>query len=167
VKTDIEAGETVRSVKNNAKTKGADQEIGPSGSANDEANYSFKMVSSSKRKMNIYKAQLERIVDGDTIRVILDLGFEVFHREILRLKGINAPERKTNEGKRSKEVLEDILGYVPFLIIKTISIDVFGRYVADVFFDEGKNEHINPQIIAESGKYLNQTLLDLGVVEMI
>ncbi len=148
VKTDIEVGTTIKSVK--------DADV-----------YSFKEFTTSKRKLNIYKAHLERVVDGDTIRVILDLGFKTYHREILRLKGINAPEKKTSEGKRSTKILEAILKDTPFLVIKTIKIDIFGRYVADVYFDEGKRKGVSAQEVADEGVYLNQLLLDEGSVELI
>ena len=132
------------------------------------------------KNINVYKAYLEKVVDGDTIRVVLDLGFRIFHKEILRLKGIDAPELSTIEGKKSSDALKQILKDVPFLIIKTIKVDIYGRYVADVFlapptrhFREGgnpanlSNSHpelvVGPQQIADSGVYLNQMLLDKGL----
>ena len=39
-----------------------------------------------------YKAKLGRVVDGDTMDVVIDLGFYVTMRERVRLKGINTPE---------------------------------------------------------------------------
>src|SRR3990167_7609795 len=50
-----------------------------------------------------YKAFIERVVDGDTLIVKIDLGFETRIREYLRLRGIDAPETDTAEGKRSEE----------------------------------------------------------------
>ena len=115
-----------------------------------------------EKPTHTYKAELERVVDGDTIRVILDLGFGITHREILRLSQINAPESATKEGKRSTKELKEILKNVPFLIVKTNKTDIYGRYVADVFFAEN-NEENNVQKIADSGTYLNQLLLDRGL----
>ena len=45
------------------------------------------------------------MVDGDAIRVNLDLGFGIFHHEILRLAKINAPEIESEAGKNVKKVL--------------------------------------------------------------
>ena len=73
------------------------------------------------------------MVDGDTIRVTIDLGFATFHREIIRLRGIDAPEIGGKEWKKSCKILQSILKDVPFLIIKTSKIDIYGRYVADVY----------------------------------
>lgn len=56
------------------------------------------------RKIYSYKAYFER-VDGDAIRVNLDLGFGIFHHEILRLAKINAPEIESEAGNNGKKVL--------------------------------------------------------------
>jgi hypothetical protein len=53
---------------------------------------------------------------------------------------------------------------VPFLIIKTNKTDIYGRYIADVFLAE-KSE-TNPQKTADSGIYLNQILLEQGLVDL-
>lgn len=125
--------------------------------------YSFEKLDTGQRKINIYKAYLERVVDGDTLHVILDLGFKIQHREILRLRGVNAPESKTQEGRRSSAALKHILKKAPFLVIKTISTDVYGRYIADVFLAGVGEEDV--QKVADEGVYLNQLLLDRGLVE--
>ncbi len=144
--------------------------------------YSAKKSTLKPRNLNAYKAYLERVVDGDTIHVNLDLGFEIFHREIIRLRGIDAPEMSTEAGKKSSRVLKEILKKIPFLIVKTTGKDIYGRYVADVFLAE-KSQPLDPaqeaplgsvsersrvkisspQQIADEGIYLNQLLLDKGL----
>lgn len=116
-----------------------------------------------KSKLYTYKAHLEKVVDGDTLRVVLDLGFGVRHKEILRLAGINAPEMKTVEGKSSAAALSKILKDVKFLVIKTNKVDIFGRYIADVFFEKGE---LDASKVASKGTYLNRLLLDKGLVEL-
>jgi endonuclease YncB( thermonuclease family) len=112
-----------------------------------------------------YIAKLERIVDGDTLHVKLDLGFGVKHHEILRLAKINAAESATPEGKKATAFLKEALNEIEFLVVKTNKTDIYGRYVADVFFDEsGKEKDL--QKIAVSGTYLNQLLLNNKVVEL-
>ncbi len=108
-----------------------------------------------------YLAQLERVVDGDTIHVKIDLGFEVTHQQILRLAKINAAEATTNEGKKATARLKEILKDLPFVVIKTNKTDIYGRYVADVFLPE---KNFSPQQTASDGIYLNQMLLDEGLV---
>lgn len=111
-----------------------------------------------------YKAELERVVDGDTLHVILDLGFGITHHEILRLTQINAPELKTTAGKKSAAALKKILKDVKILVVKTNKTDIYGRYLADVFFSEKKTE-TDLQKIADRGIYLSQLLLDRNLVE--
>jgi endonuclease YncB( thermonuclease family) len=98
-----------------------------------EDGYIYKKSSNNARKLNTYLAQLERVVDGDTIHVLIDLGFKTKHSEILRLAKINAPEISTVEGKRSSDFLKRTLENIPFLIIRTFQTDIYGRYIADVF----------------------------------
>ena len=126
--------------------------------------YSLKKSDSHPRKFNTYKSYLDRVVDGDTIRVTIDLGFKTFHNEIIRLKGIDSAEIDSEAGKESARALTQILDKIPFLVVKTIKVDIYGRYVADVFFSD-KNE-IDAQKVADEGIYLNQLLLDRGLVKI-
>ena len=127
-----------------------------------ENSYKIKKSGIHPKQLHCYKAQLERVVDGDTIRVILDLGFGIFHTEILRLRAINAAEIGTAEGKKSAATLNKVLKNIEFLVIKTSKTDIYGRYVADVFFAEENSQDL--QKIADEGTYLNQLMLDLGAV---
>lgn len=131
-----------------------------------EENYELKKSTTHPHKLNAYKAYLSRVVDGDTLHVILDLGFEIFHEEILRLRGINAAEAGTTKGDNSTRALKRILTNIPFLIIKTSSTDQHGRYVADVFLadEEGK---MSAQEVADGGEFLNQLLVTKGVAEIV
>ncbi|MBP7709567.1 MAG: thermonuclease family protein [Rickettsiales bacterium] len=126
--------------------------------------FSLKKSAAKPQQLHTYKAYLDKVVDGDTLHVTLDLGFKIEHKEILRLAKINAPEAKEIAGKKSTAALQEILKDAKFLIVKTNKTDIYGRYVADVFFDESGKE-TNPQKVADSGIYLNQLLLDRGLVE--
>ena len=65
--------------------------------------------------MFYYKAEILRIVDGDTVDVRIDLGFNMWHKCRVRLMGINAPESRTRDleekarGLAAKEWLKNIL----------------------------------------------------------
>ena len=51
----------------------------------------------------IYRvASLERVVDGDTIDVTIDLGFDVCTRQRVRLLGIDTPESRTSDAEEKK-----------------------------------------------------------------
>ena len=79
----------------------------------------------------------------------------------MRLAKINAAEAETKEGKKATAALKKILKDSSFLIVRTNKTDLYGRYVADVFFGKG-----SPKKVAENGEYLNQLLLDRGLVEV-
>ena len=79
-----------------------------------------------------YKAKVIKVYDGDTVTVILDLGFNVTIKERLRLAGINTPEVRgveKVEGKISRDRLRElILGEE--VIVKTSKRGKYGRYIA-------------------------------------
>ena len=62
-----------------------------------------------------YKAEVTKIVDGDTIDAKIDLGFDIYTNKRIRLAGINAPESRTRNleekklGLAAKERLTEIL----------------------------------------------------------
>lgn len=121
--------------------------------------YLVKKSPVNLEKLNAYKAYLHKVVDGDTIQVILDLGFKIFHQEILRLRQIDAPEISTNAGKESARELKKILEGLPFLIVKTHTEDRYGRYLADVFLPDAQGKFSVEETV-EKGEYLSQILLD-------
>lgn len=50
--------------------------------------------------MYTYRAKLIRVIDGDTIDAIIDLGFDVWVKKRIRLNGIDAPETRTKKLNR-------------------------------------------------------------------
>ena len=99
------------------------------------------------------------MVDGDTMDVILDLGFDVHHAVRVRMAGIDTPESRTRDldekarGKLSKAFLkESIKGKK--IILKTKIKDSkgkFGRVIAEVWaeFEKGSLRNINELMIKE------------------
>jgi micrococcal nuclease len=53
-----------------------------------------------------YEARLNRVIDGDTYVLDIDLGFHVWTTQHIRLLGIDCPERNTPEGKCAKAFAE-------------------------------------------------------------
>ncbi|MBP7709632.1 MAG: hypothetical protein KA100_01000 [Rickettsiales bacterium] len=125
--------------------------------------YSLKKSALKPAQLHTYKAQLERVVDGDTIHVKLDLGFKIKHREILRLTQINAAEAESVDGKKATAALKNILKDAPFLVVKTNKTDIYGRYIADVFVGEKSEQDATK--VAREGAYVSQLLLERGLVE--
>jgi len=87
----------------------------------------------------IYKAELVRVVDGDTVDLIIDLGFDTSRRERFRLYGIDAPEMNTAEGKAAKAWLWDTLQPLEAIYVQTIQLetkakrDKYGRFLAVLY----------------------------------
>ena len=88
-----------------------------------------------------------KIIDGDTIDVILDLGFDILHKSRVRLFGIDTPESRTRDkeekqrGLISKKYLTEAIKKGNKLTIKThkgSETGKFGRILGEVFV-EGKN----------------------------
>jgi len=57
----------------------------------------------------VYKGQLDRVYDGDTIWATLDLGFDMFFKCSIRVKGIDTPESKINTRKYPERKVEKAL----------------------------------------------------------
>lgn len=56
-----------------------------------------------------YRAVTERVIDGDTYQLRVDLGFRVAVSINGRLRGVNCPEKNTDAGKRAAEFARLIL----------------------------------------------------------
>lgn len=92
-----------------------------------------------------YPASLVRVTDGDTVRLTLDLGFNIRRLDQpYRLLRINAPEVNTVEGKAAKGWLEMFLTEKP-LTAQTQKSDSFGRYLAEVW---AGNENVSDALVA-------------------
>jgi micrococcal nuclease len=104
-----------------------------------------------------YKAFIKNIIDGDTITVDIDLGFNILTTHTLRLNGIDCPELPTEEGQKAKAFVEQSLSGVPFIVIKTYRPDKYSRYLVDVFYSP---ELSDPDEVILKGSFLNQELLD-------
>ena len=78
-----------------------------------------------------------KVIDGDTIDAVIDLGFNKYVTKRIRLATINAPELHLKAGLESKEFLKKTLEGAKNLIIKTDEyIDIYGRVVGSLFDGE-------------------------------
>lgn len=83
--------------------------------------------------------RIRRVIDGDTVIVDVDCGFNVWTRQRFRLYGIQAPETNTAAGKESKAFLEHWLPHDELVVIETIRTPggkfskTFDRYVAILY----------------------------------
>lgn len=104
-----------------------------------------------------YKAKLDRVIDGDTVDVIIDLGFDILWKTRLRLFGIDTPETRTKdleEKKRGLAAKQRLIELLPNeFIIQSNDYDrgKYGRVLATLFVVNDLNEkvNINDQLITE------------------
>tara|TARA_R100001594_G_scaffold127063_1_gene164612 strand:- start:124 stop:513 length:390 start_codon:yes stop_codon:yes gene_type:complete len=77
--------------------------------------------------------EIVKVVDGDTVDIIIDLGFDLSKKERVRLAGIDTPESRTRDleekklGLEAKEFLERRLLDCVKLIVKTEKDGKYGR----------------------------------------
>ena len=94
--------------------------------------------------------EVVRVVDGDTIDIIIDLGFSLAKKERVRLAGIDAPESRTTDleekkmGLESKEFLTRRLNDCVNLKVKTEKDGKYGRMLGWIYCGE---TNINKEMI--------------------
>ena len=115
-------------------------------------------------RLYVYSAAIEKIIDGDTLMLNIDLGFDVWKRQRIRLRGIDTAELGTPEGNAAKAYVEERLRGVIRVVIQTVKMDIYGRYVCDLFYLRGETD--KEKIIRE-GTFLNQELLDHGLANVL
>ena len=124
------------------------------------AEYRFVGNSAHGRKLYTVKAIPERIIDGDTLLARIDQGFHTWRTERLRLRGIDCPELYSTMGRQARAYVEEMLAPVDFVVISTISRDLYGRYLTDLFYLPGSDD---PAEVLSEGVFLNRQLLDEGL----
>jgi len=112
-----------------------------------------------------YRATLDRVIDGDTVDVFIDLGFDIIKSARIRLLGIDTPELRSKE-ELEKQAAQDAKAFVEKwfhdceidgvdIFVRTHKSDKYGRYLG-VFFTTGQDD---------SEYLLNQQLLDEGLAK--
>ena len=113
----------------------------------------FKSVAGGEKDLFTYSADVVQVIDGDTFQAVVDLGFGLTTFQTFRLWNMDAPEINTKEGRETKKKLESLL-MNQRVVIRAMSMEKYGRYLADVWsFPEGNGEPV----------YINQTFVDLGL----
>ncbi len=115
----------------------------------------------------VYKAELIRVVDGDTVDFIVDLGFDTSRRERFRLYGIDAPEIRTLAGKAAKAWLWEALQPLDAIYVQTIQLetkakrDKYGRFLAVLYreFGDVRTKLPEKRLALES---INSEMIEVG-----
>ena len=122
-----------------------------------------------------YASEVKRVVDGDTVDVVMDLGFNILHKCRVRLFGIDTPESRTRDldekarGKMATAFLKTSIKAGDKIIIKTELKDSrgkFGRVLGSVIVD---GVDINQSMVKEyhAVKYYGQSKKDVAEEHLI
>ena len=114
----------------------------------------------------IYRGKLERVVDGDTIDALIDVGFDIWIKKRIRYSGIDTWESRTRdleekakglEAKaRNKELLMEVSSKPGYFRLKSFGVGKYGRVLGEIYVEdkEGKQYNINKTLISEGHAYI-------------
>ena len=119
--------------------------------------YAFSELPPSRRKPYAYVAEVDRVIDGDSIHVNVHCGFGHERLETLRLRAIDTPELSTHAGQRARQFVTDELADLDFVVITTTRRDKYRRYLAEIFYLPGESD---PEVVLRKGVFLNRRLLE-------
>ncbi len=116
---------------------------------------------SRKSCYNFRVTEINRVLDGDTIDVTIDLGFELFKKERVRIAGVDTPEKRTRNLEEKalgidatnwlKEKLEGALEGEDNLVIRTElvgGVGKYGRLLGWLYLGDSESS-LNEQMITE------------------
>ena len=113
----------------------------------------------------IYRGKLERVVDGDTIDALIDVGFDIWIKKRIRYSGIDTWESRTRdlaekakglEAKaRNKELLMEVSSKSGYFRLKYYGVGKYGRVLGEIFIEDkdGNQLNINKTLISEGHAY--------------
>ena len=114
----------------------------------------------------IYRAKLDRVVDGDTIDAMIDVGFDIWVKKRIRYKGIDTWESRTRDLEekklglaakaRNKELLEEVSEKSGYFRLRSYGVGKYGRVLGELFImdESGNTICINNQLINEGHAYV-------------
>ena len=110
---------------------------------------------------NFRVVEINKVLDGDTIDVTIDLGFDLFKKERVRVAGVDTPEKRTRDLEEKalgidatnwlKEKLEGALAGDDDLVIRTElvgGVGKYGRLLGWLYLGDGSLS-LNEQMITE------------------
>jgi micrococcal nuclease len=116
---------------------------------------------SRKSCYNFRVTEINRVLDGDTIDVTIDLGFDLYKKERVRVAGVDTPEKRTRDLEEKalgidatnwlKEKLESTLSGDDQLSIRTELVGGVGKYgrLLGWLYVGDEDVSLNEQMIAE------------------
>ena len=113
----------------------------------------------------IYRAKLERVVDGDTVDALIDVGFDIWVKKRIRFMGVDAWESRTRDLEEKKkglaakarviELLQETSSKPGYFRLKSHGVGKYGRVLGEIFIQDkkGKQYNINEQLKIEGHAY--------------
>ena len=114
----------------------------------------------------IYRAKLVKVVDGDTIDALIDVGFDIWFKKRIRYKGVDTWESRTRNleekklgiaaKERNKELLESVSSKPGYFRLKSYGVGKYGRVLGEIFIQDknGKTYNVNETLISEGHAYV-------------
>ena len=106
--------------------------------------------------MYSYKVkEVAKVVDGDTVDLVIDLGFGLYKKERVRVAGIDLPESRTRDkeekvyGLEAKAYLMGILESAETIIVETEKDGKYGRMLGWLYVDD--NDQSVNHLMIEAG----------------
>jgi len=114
----------------------------------------------------IYRAKLDRVVDGDTVDALIDVGFDIWFKKRIRFMGLDTWESRTKDLEekkkglaakaRTKELLEKVSSKSGYFRLKSHGLGKYGRVLGEIFImdKDGKQWSVNETLITEGHAYV-------------
>ena len=114
----------------------------------------------------IYRAKLDRVVDGDTVDALIDVGFDIWFKKRIRFMGLDTWESRTRDLEekkkglaakaRTKELLEKVSSKSGYFRLKSHGLGKYGRVLGEIFImdKDGKQWIVNETLITEGHAYV-------------
>ena len=110
----------------------------------------------------IYRAKLDRVIDGDTVDAMIDLGFDTHVKRRIRFKGLDTWECRTRNLEEKKkglaakarttELLTEVTDKPDYFRVKSHGVGKYGRVLGELFVRDKNGNQIN----------INETLIEEG-----
>ncbi len=114
----------------------------------------------------IYRAKLDRVIDGDTVDAMIDVGFDIWIKKRIRYMGIDTWESRTRDldekkkglaaKARNKELLLNVSEKPGYFRLKSHGVGKYGRVLGELFIQdaEGVQYNINETLVTEGHGYV-------------
>ena len=117
---------------------------------------------SRKSCYNFRVTTIDKVLDGDTIDVTIDLGFDLYKKERVRVAGVDTPEKRTRDLEEKelgihatnwlKEKLDGAIAGDDDLVIRTElvgGVGKYGRLLGWLYIGGDASSSLNEQMIEE------------------